>query len=141
MEDDLGPFACHCTAARRLARYASRIYERHLAPSGTTTTQFSILNHLRDSPQSTAELANILAMDRTTLVRALHPLLSTGLVASGMADKSSRQKVFSITERGLRKVAETAPLWSAAQLEYEQHLGTLHARGLRQEFLELTVQP
>ncbi|MGH8746036.1 MAG: hypothetical protein ACREUK_06050, partial [Burkholderiales bacterium] len=38
---------CNCLALRQAARAATQLYDRHLAPAGIRTTQFSVLVNLR----------------------------------------------------------------------------------------------
>jgi DNA-binding MarR family transcriptional regulator len=71
-----------CFAIRQAARHISQLYERHLSEAEVTPTQFSILTVLRrGAPLTMLELAQVMVMDRTTLVRALRPLLRNGLIA------------------------------------------------------------
>jgi DNA-binding MarR family transcriptional regulator len=139
MNDDTGPLACHCFAARKLARHVTRLYERHLAPAGITSTQFSILALLHQSPGMTAStLAEATVMDRTTMLRAMKPLLRDGLAVSAARPEDARRHGFTITPAGARRLAEAAPLWAAAQQAYEAEIGPGHARRLRRELLDIT---
>jgi DNA-binding MarR family transcriptional regulator len=137
MNEDTGPRACHCSAARRLARHVTRLYERHLAPVGITSTQFSILALLRESPGMTAgALAEATGMDRTTMLRAMKPLERDGLAAARTDD--TRRRGFTLTAAGALKLSEAGPLWAAAQQDYELEIGREHARRLRRDLLDIT---
>jgi DNA-binding MarR family transcriptional regulator len=139
-EKSLGPLACHCFAARKLARHVTKLYERHMAPAGITGTQMSILNFLQESGGlTTNELAAAMAMDRTTLVRALKPLQNDALVLSGTASEASRQLRFTVSTAGVRKIREATPFWIAAQHAYETEIGQQQARQLRQKLLTMTA--
>src|SRR5271157_2996991 len=73
---------CNCQAIRQAARQVTQLYDRHLAPVGLRTTQFSLLARLeRAGPLAINELAARMVMDRTTMGRALRPLQREGLVA------------------------------------------------------------
>ena len=90
-----------CFAVRQAARHLSQLYERHLSAAGLTPTQFSILGTLgRVSSLTMVELAGALVMERTTLVRALRPLLRGGLVtdAGDAADNVTRRRWLALTE-------------------------------------------
>lgn len=138
-EHDLGPLACHCLATRQLARHVSKLYDRHMAPTGITSTQFSILSFLDHEPGiNMNELAAAMLMDRTTLLRALKPLQQNGWIVSAPEAEQSRRLVLSISEVGRDKIAEAEPLWQAAQDEYEAQVGQLHARSLRSDFFNMT---
>lgn len=140
-EKNLGPRACHCFAARQLARHVTKLYERHMAPAGITGTQMSILAFLHEADGMTiGELAAAMGMDRTTLIRALKPLQAGGLVLSGAVAGSGRQLRHSVSPAGIRKIKEATPLWAAAQLEYETQMGQQPARQLRHKLLTMTAQ-
>src|SRR4030088_2944710 len=40
------PAICNCLALRQAARHTTQLYDRHLAPEGLRTTQYSILSKL-----------------------------------------------------------------------------------------------
>ena len=72
---------CTCARLRRTARRLTRAYDRALRPSGLRLTQYSVLaNVTRAGGLSITELAERLAMDRTTLTRNLRPLEAAGWV-------------------------------------------------------------
>ena len=139
MFEPVGPLACHCFATRQLARYVTKLYERHLAPAGITGTQLSILNFLRERPgMSMSELSRVMVMDRTTLLRAVKPLQGGGFVTSARRPGDSRQLALSVSPAGLHKIEQAVPLWQAAQQEYEAQVGAERAAAMRREFHELT---
>lgn len=131
-----GPDLCHTLAVRRSARGLSRLYDRHLDPSGLSISQFSILSLIRahDSVRI-ADLARLLVMERTTLVRALKPLQTAGLVAGETLDRKGTLALH-LTKTGIDKVAEAAPLWQAAQRDFEQRVGHDRAAEVRAALLE-----
>ncbi len=141
MDEDLGPLACHCFAARQLARHVSKIYERHLAPVGLSSTQMTLLSFLRDLPDTTIkDLAARMVMDRTTLLRAAKPLQRDGLILGAPKAGLPRQIAFSLTPLGVSKLDQALPLWLAAQQEHEARVGPEVAARLRREFLTMTGQ-
>jgi DNA-binding MarR family transcriptional regulator len=126
-----GPDQCYCLASRRSARYLTRLYERHLAPSGMTSSQFSILSFLDHTPDMTvADLAHAMEMERTTLVRTLKPMKDLGWIEEG-AQKVGRAVILGITRAGLEKLRQSRPLWQAAQEAFEQDVGKQAASQLR----------
>ena len=108
---------CNCFAARQAARALTRDYERHLAPTGLTSSQFSILILIDERPGvGMRELADELVMDRTSLVRALKPLQRDGLVVIGAAASGGpRQNALALTAAGIAKLADAEPLWRNAR--------------------------
>lgn len=115
---------CNCFAARQAARALTRSYERHLAPSGLTSSQFSILVVLEDLPGiGMRELAEEMVMDRTSLVRALKPLQRDGFVAVAASAEDPRQNVYMLTPAGVAKSAHAGELWAKAQAEFVSKFG------------------
>lgn len=122
---------CNCFAIRAAARQTSQLYDRHLAPSGLRTTQFSVLANLRRSgPLAIGELASLMAMDRTTMGRALRPLEREGLVEIGPG-RDGRTRALSLTEAGRTRLRLAAPLWREAQAAFEARYGRAEAAALR----------
>src|SRR5215217_5827709 len=73
--------ACACANLRRAARAVTQVFDEALAPSGLRATQFTLLVTSRLMGESTInELAEKMAMDRTTLSRNLKPLVRSGLL-------------------------------------------------------------
>lgn len=74
---------CLCLHAQRAARALARRFDAALRPVGLTNGQFSLLMSLnRPAPPTIAEIAEVLAMDRTTITAALKPLERDGLVTA-----------------------------------------------------------
>src|SRR5260221_12183835 len=101
------PESDDCFAIRQGARRVSQLYERHLSEVHITPTQFSILGALKsDSSLTMVELARAMMMDRTTLVRALGPLLRSGFVASEPDGQNERRLRLVLTISGRAKLDE-----------------------------------
>ena len=83
------------------------------------------------------DLASVLGMDRTTLLRAMKPLQREDLLKTRASDEDSRQLVFSLSSAGERKVKEASPLWAKAQEEFEAEIGSREAAQLRRGLLAL----
>jgi len=100
--------ACSCFAVRRAARVITQHFERHLKPSGLRASQFTVLSVLAiGGPQPLSRLADLLAVERTTLTRNLRALLSRGLV----------------TRAGLVAARAALPRWREAQKSIARRLG------------------
>lgn len=126
-----GAGACNCFAIRSAARQATQLYDRHLARAGLRTTQFSVLATLsRQGPLAISQLAARMAMDRTTTGRALRPLEREGLVVIGPG-RDGRTRALTLSEAGLAKLKEAAPLWRDAQDAFEAGYGRREAADLR----------
>ncbi len=69
---DLPNLPCMCASFRRASRALTQLYDEALRPVGLRATQFTILQALSLTGEvSQGELAQILAMDSTTLTRTL----------------------------------------------------------------------
>jgi len=134
--------SCNCFAIRQAARHVTKLYERHLADAQLTSAQFSILGALGEGgPMIMADLASVLVMDRTTLLRAMKPLQREDLLKSTSSPEDPRQLVFSLSPAGLRKLKQALPLWNKAQQEFETEVGTGEAARLRRSLLALARTP
>src|SRR2546428_13079260 len=66
---------CVCSTLRMVSRAVTQLYDDILRPSGLRGTQFSILATIARSGEATLrQLEPALALDHTTLTRALTPL-------------------------------------------------------------------
>lgn len=130
---------CYSQAARRSARFLSRLYDRHLAPTSINVQQLAILSVIEHNPGLLiADLAERMVMDRATLVRPLKPLQQTGLVVTDPSG-SGRSLILAVSRRGRRKVIDATPLWDIAQREFEALFGTEKAIGLRREMQRASI--
>lgn len=139
METNIGYEDCHCFALRRGARHLTRTYDSVLAPSGLSISQFTLLVVLSGNAKiNMAELGRIMVMERTTLLRALKPLIDDGLVASEVL-KGQRSHGYSLTPRGFEQKSIAEPLWLKAQAEFENSFGLKRAARLRQDNLDVSA--
>jgi DNA-binding MarR family transcriptional regulator len=131
------PAICNCQALRQAARHVSAFYDRHLAPEGITTAQYSMLAKLaRLGPQSIGALAGMMVMDRTTTTRAVRPLARDGLVTISPG-KDERTRMVGITTAGEKRTKAAAVRWREAQKAFEAGYGAQAARQLRQELAQV----
>ena len=123
--------ACNCLALRQAARHITQLYERHMADSGLSASQYSILAKLaRLGPQSINALAAAMVMDRTTTGRAVQPLARDKLVAiDGAGD--GRVRLVRLTATGEKRLKAAAAGWHAAQRDFERAYGNVEAAALR----------
>jgi DNA-binding MarR family transcriptional regulator len=121
---------CACFNLRKAARVATQIFDEALAPAGLGAGQFSVLTALTlAAPITLSRLANILAMDRTTLTRVLKPLIRDGLVRMA-AGEDRRTRAISLTERGQEMLSAALPLWRTAHARMVRHLGQARSERL-----------
>jgi DNA-binding MarR family transcriptional regulator len=137
-----GPFDDDCFAIRQAARYVSQLYGRHLESVGLTITQFSLLGRLqRMGPLSMKQLAEVMRMQRTTLVRTIQPLRRNGLVSSEAPGADGRTLSIALTAAGEARLRAGRKHWHAAQAEFEDRFGEQRAAALRAELFAITRNP
>jgi len=103
---------CLCLHVQRAARVLARGFDDALRPIGLTSGQFSLLTSLnRPSPPSIGTVANVLAMDRTTLTANLKPLERRKLVKIVPDKNDKRNRLVNLTKAGHRLLEEALPIW------------------------------
>jgi DNA-binding MarR family transcriptional regulator len=130
---------CLCLHVQRAARAVARRFDEALRPVDITNGQFSLLMSLnRPGAASIGNVAQLLAMDRTTLTAALKPLQRRGLVKIMVdpADKRSRQLV--LTPSGKALLVKALPIWKQTHKEVERDLPRANADDLRKDLLALS---
>ena len=121
---------CLCLAAQRAARALSRRFDEAFRAFGITSGQFSLLNALnRPEPPSLGAVAELLAMDRTSLTANLKPLQRDGLVAVEADSSDRRIKRLALTGAGQRVLAEAMPIWTKVHGEIDRSLASQAANG------------
>jgi DNA-binding MarR family transcriptional regulator len=114
---------CLCLHVQRAARALARRFDEALRPVGLTNGQFSLLMALnRPEPAAMGPVAQLLAMDRTTLTAALKPLERLGLVAIDTDRSDRRSRLLTLTEKGSEALAMAVPIWRAVHAELEARL-------------------
>ncbi|MET3666705.1 MarR family transcriptional regulator [Caulobacter sp. 1776] len=104
---------CLCLHVQRAARALARRFDDALRPVGLTNGQFSLLMSLnRPQPAGLGGVANLLAMDRTTLTAALKPLERRGLLTVAPDPKDKRARVLSLTDAGRAVLVQATPIWT-----------------------------
>ena len=107
--------ACAVMNLRQASRVITAYFDDELRPAGLRATQLNILMAIEVGRWPTiTRLADVLAMDRTTLTRNLQLLRRRGLV---IPDE------IGLTARGRRAAADAMPRWERAQATVERALG------------------
>jgi DNA-binding MarR family transcriptional regulator len=106
---------CACFDLRKATRTVSRMYDEFLRDRGLNNTQFSLLRLIRAEKElSISTLGRYMAMDRTSVIRALAPLERDRLIDSRPgADK--RIRIVSVTSKGRKLIENAEPEWRQAQ--------------------------
>ncbi|MBV8625496.1 MAG: winged helix-turn-helix transcriptional regulator [Herbaspirillum sp.] len=130
--------SCNCLALRKATRAISALYDRHLAPSGLSCVQFSVLAVIHERPGiGMQDLSDELVMDRTSLVRAIQPLTRDGYVDQSADPDNLRRRALSLSADGSKKFKEAEIYWKNAQAEFEHNMGSLNSSKLRSELTTL----
>jgi DNA-binding MarR family transcriptional regulator len=122
---------CLCLNVRKIARVLTHSYEEFLQPSGLRITQFNLLVAIALAQRvPLTRLAEVLAMDRTTLARNLKPLESQKLLTIEASKEDGRIRVITLTEQGRQLLDATLPLWRQAQTQIAALLGQQQSQAL-----------
>jgi len=130
---------CACATLRETSRTVTRLYDGALKPSGLLTTQYIVLVAIQKAqPATIGQLAEMMAMDRTTLTRNLKPLEKSGLVTSGKGD-DQRTHLVSLTPKGTVAMEKAFPLWCKVQSQVAAKLGATKFKRLVSDLKEVGV--
>lgn len=114
---------CLCLHTQRAARVIARRFDEALQPLGLKSGQFSLLMSLnRPQPPTLGSVAELLAMDRTTLTANLKPLERDGLVAVRPDEKDRRARRLSLTDKGRALLFRAVPIWTRTHGHVESAL-------------------
>src|SRR5215471_15871327 len=125
---------CLCLHVQRAARALARRFDEVLRPVGLTSGQFSLLMSLnRPAPPTMGSVAQLLAMDRTTLTANLKPLERRGLISVTVDPEDRRGRRLALTNEGRTVLNKAAPIWKSTHADAETLLKRLSADEFRAE--------
>jgi len=114
---------CLCAGIRRATRAITQRYDKALRPLGLTITQFTILQALSLAGEITqGRLAEILAMDSTTLTRTLDLMNRQGWIAKAYGT-DRRERRLRLTPDGKSEYHQAVPYWQKSQESLRIQLG------------------
>jgi len=129
---------CLCLHLQRAARVVARRFDDVFRPLGITQGQFSLLMSLnRPEPPTMGSVADLLAMDRTTLTANLKPLERRGLVRIKVDGSDRRNRRLALTADGRALLAEATPIWKRHHAALERQLKR-SADALRADLIALS---
>lgn len=130
--------ACLCLHVQRAARALARRFDEVLRPLDLTSGQFSLLMSLnRPAPPTIGSVAELLAMDRTTLTANLKPLERRGLITIAVDKDDKRSRRLGITAAGRALLAEAYPIWRETHTALEFRISHGSADDLRHALMGL----
>ncbi len=137
---------CLAFRVRRVSRVLTRLYDEALRPLGIQATQLTLLNAVTLCDEASdgegaamSHLAEVLAMDLTTLSRNLRPLEKSRLITVSPLPTDRRVRVARVTSSGRRLIENALPLWRHAHARVVEALGEQEAEELKGAF-DATVE-
>jgi DNA-binding MarR family transcriptional regulator len=123
---------------QRAARALARRFDEALREVGLTNQQFSLLMSLnRPEPPGMGPVAELLAIDRTTLTAALKPLERRGLLKIEVDAEDRRGRLLRLTAQGKKLLVQATPIWERTHAEVEAMLGEGEPDRLRRDLRAL----
>lgn len=106
---------CACTTVKKLARVLGRAYDDALAGTGINITQFAVMRCIvRRAGEPLSRVAEELEMDRTSLYRAIAPMIRDGWIEI-MPGADARSRSAKVTHKGRLLLAKAANRWDSIQ--------------------------
>lgn len=115
--------SCMCGSFRRASRALTQLYEQAFRPLGLRATQFTILQVLsRAGEVSQGQLAEMLAMDSTSLTRTLGIVRRQGWIAE-RPGQDRRERRLRLTKAGEVQLRRALPVWETVQSGLRRRMG------------------
>jgi DNA-binding MarR family transcriptional regulator len=123
---------CLCLSVQRTARALARRFDDAMRSLDITHGQFSLLMSLnRAEPASIGEVAQFLAMDRTTLPANIKPLARRGLLKVTVDKEDRRSRRLMLTGAGHALLIEALPVWKKTHASLDKLLADQKPQDLR----------
>jgi len=108
-------FVCACATSRHVARLLTQLYDGFLRGTGLESPQFALMMALEKLGESNQiAIGRRYALDKTTVSRNLKLLAARGWIES-RAGKDRRERLFTLTTEGRKRLAVARPRWHKAQ--------------------------
>ncbi len=106
---------CVCTTVKKLSRTLGRTYDAALTESGVSNTQLAVLRAIsRQDGMPLVRVAEDLEMDRTSLYRAIAPMVRDGWVEVA-GGEDARSRAARLTAKGSELLEAATKSWRAVQ--------------------------
>jgi DNA-binding MarR family transcriptional regulator len=114
---------CLCLAVQRAARALARRFDDAMRSVDLTHGQFSLLMSLnRREPPTIGDVAQFLAMDRTTLTANIKPLERRGLLKVAVDKQDRRSRRLALTPAGHALLIDALPVWKETHAAIDKML-------------------
>ncbi len=114
---------CLCSNVRRAARALTQTYEDAMRSTGLSSSQFTILQVLdRMGELTQGRLAEVLAMDSTTLTRTLAIMRRDGSILERRGE-DRRERWLRLSKSGEEQLKRALPAWEKAQARVRGRIG------------------
>ena len=124
---------CLCFHTQRAARMLARRFDNAFLPFGITNQQFSMMMMLNNAGNpSIGQVADFLAMDRTTLTAALKALERRGFVTIARDEDDRRSKRISLKPAGMKSLKSALPVWRSEHAKVEAEMRGADPNALRE---------
>jgi DNA-binding MarR family transcriptional regulator len=125
---------------RRASRAITNYYDNlFLAACGLRVTQLTPLVVLYlAGPQTLNEIAEKLALDRTTLTRNLKLLEEAGLLTSEPGN-DRRTRMITLSQQGVEVLLKALPVWEEAQAQVVEGIGQEQFRTLLTQLSDIAT--
>ncbi|MBX4264360.1 MarR family winged helix-turn-helix transcriptional regulator [Clostridium estertheticum] len=116
--------SCTCGNLRKTTRTITQFYDKMLQPTGLRSTQcLLLLDIYYNQNVSVTNLSNILLMDQSTVTRNVELLRKSGYIDIKKEEQDSRKKCITITDKGLKTLDLSVPIFASAQSTIEDGIG------------------
>ena len=111
----IGVQPCACTTVKKLSRVLGRFYDAEISAAGMNVTQLAVLRVIaRRSGEPLIRIAEELEMDRTSLYRAIAPMIRDGWLSS-TEGTDARFRTAHITNTGRKILKDANRRWKKVQ--------------------------
>jgi DNA-binding MarR family transcriptional regulator len=128
---------CACTTVKKLSRVLGRRYDSNISPAGINITQLAVLRCVaRRIGEPLIRVAEEMEMDRTSLYRAIAPMIRDGWLVSGDATHV-RFRTAKVTPKGRQLLTNANKRWEGVQRDVIGKFGQAKYQALLDELNRL----
>ena len=122
---------------RRLQQISVALFLEETGSLGLTTVQYAALNMIREMPDiDQVRLSNMIAMDKTTIVKVIDRLEEKGLITRTRSPTDRRINHLNVTPRGHEVLKQIQPMLDRSDGRILAPLG----RADQRKFMEMLTQ-